>query len=100
MTYIDPVEVAGDHYSVMFENEHVRVLEMKLGAGEIDVEHSHPSETIYFLSGGKIRFHLSDGEKNEVEVSDHSAMWHEPWTHTVENIGDTNIHAILVEAKV
>ena len=99
MTYIDPVEAAPDHYSVMFENEHVRVLEMKLGAGQIDNEHSHPEETIYFIKGGKIRFHLPGGETEETEAPDHVAIWHEPWTHTVENIGETDIHAILVESK-
>jgi hypothetical protein len=26
-------------------------------------------------------------------------MWHEAWTHTVENIGNTDIRAIIVEDK-
>ncbi len=99
MTYIDPVEVAGDHYSVMLENEHVRVLEMKLAAGEIDNQHSHPSETVYFITGGKVKFHLPDGETAEAEVPDGGVIWHEEWTHRVENIGSTDIHAIIVEAK-
>jgi hypothetical protein len=26
-------------------------------------------------------------------------MWHEPWAHTVENLGDSDVKAILVESK-
>jgi hypothetical protein len=26
-------------------------------------------------------------------------MWHEPWTHRVENVGTTDIRAIIVETK-
>lgn len=35
----------------------------------------------------------------EVDIPDGHVMAHEPWTHTVENIGDTDIHAILFERK-
>ena len=99
MTYIDPVEVSGDHYKIMLENEHVRVLEMKLAAGEIDEKHSHPSETVYFIKGGKVKFHLPDGETAEAELPDGGVIWHEEWTHRVENIGSSDIHAIIVEGK-
>jgi hypothetical protein len=27
-------------------------------------------------------------------------MWHEAWTHRVENVGETDIRAIIVESKV
>lgn len=99
MTYIDPVDVSPQHYRVLLENEHVRVLEMTLPAGQMDERHSHPAETVYFLRGGKVRFHLLGGETAEAEVPDGGAIWHEPWTHQVENIGGTDIHAIIVESQ-
>ena len=34
MTYIDPVEASPDNYKAVFENEHVRVLEMTVKPGE------------------------------------------------------------------
>jgi len=99
MKYIDPVEVSPDHYKVLLENDHVRVLEMTLNAGEIDEMHSHPSETVYFLKGGKVKFHLPDRETAEAEPPDRGVIWHEEWTHRVENIGASDIHAIIVEGK-
>ena len=44
------------------ENEQVRVLEMNLSADETDVTHSHPSEPVYIVKGGKVKIHLSNGE--------------------------------------
>ena len=35
----------------------------------------------------------------EAEIPDGHVMWHEEWTHTVENIGSSDIKAIIVEAK-
>lgn len=97
--YTDPVEVSPSNYRALFENEHVRVLEMGLGRGEIDVPHSHPAETVYFVRGGKLRVHLLGAEAVDLEVPDHSVTWHEAWTHRVENIGTTDVLAIIVESQ-
>lgn len=99
MEYIDPTAVSPMHYKTLFENDMVRVLGMDLPAGQSDEMHSHPSETVYFLSGGQARVHMPDGEAADVEFPDGHVMWHEPWTHRVENVGDTDIHAVIVESK-
>lgn len=99
MSYIDPVSVSPAHYKTLLENEHVRVLLMDLKAGEKDEVHSHPSETVYFVKGGKAKISLPDGNAQEVEIPDGHVMWHEEWTHQVENIGSSDIVAIIVESK-
>ena len=99
MTYIDPVGVSPENYKVLLENDRVRVVEMTLRPGEIDETHSHPSETVYFINGGKARVHLPDGGTVEVEFSDGGVMWHEPWTHRVENVGASELRAVIVEDK-
>ncbi|MCH8817588.1 MAG: hypothetical protein IIC92_07660 [Chloroflexi bacterium] len=99
MAYIDPVEVSPDVYTVLFENDAVRVLDMTLPAGQSDVEHSHTAETVIFLKGGKAHIALPDGDAMDAELPDCHIMWHEAWTHTVTNTGDTEIKAIIVESK-
>ena len=99
MAYIDPVAVSPAHYRLVLQNDRVRVLEMTLNAGEIDEEHSHPPEAVYFITGGRLRIHLPDGTAVEAEVADGSAMWHEAWTHRVENIGTTDVRAVIVEDR-
>ena len=99
MAYIDPVKVSPNNYKSLFENDQVRVLEMNLRVGEADEMHSHPSETVYFIKGSKVKIRLPDGGAVEAELPDGHVMWHEEWTHKVENIGTSDIKAIIVEAK-
>ena len=99
MTYIDPVQVAPGNYRLLLENDRVRVLEMSLKSGQVDEMHSHPSETVYFVKGGQARIHLPDGGVAEVDLPDGHVMWHEAWTHRVENVGSSDIYAIIVENK-
>ncbi len=99
MEYIDPVEVSPNNYKILLENDQVRVLEMSLKAGEKDVMHSHPSETVYFITGSKIKVHLPDGEVAELDPPDGFVMWHEEWTHQVENVGTSDLKAIIFEPK-
>ena len=91
--------MSSKNYKVLLENDQVRVLQMDLKAGESDVTHSHPSETVYFVKGGKAKIHLSDGGAMEADIPDGHVMWHEEWTHRVENQGTTDILAIIVENK-
>ncbi|MEX2374608.1 MAG: cupin domain-containing protein [Dehalococcoidia bacterium] len=96
---IDAAQASPECYSVMLENDHVRVLDMRIPAGQSDETHSHPNETVYFVTGGKARINMPDGQSVELDIPDGHIMWHEPWTHRVENIGTTEIHAIVVEGK-
>lgn len=97
MAYIDPVEVSPNNYRTLMENDAVRVVEMNLGAGEKDEVHSHPNETVYFLSGGKAKIYLENGDVVEADIPDGHVMWNQAWTHQVENVGSTPIRAIIVE---
>lgn len=99
MAYIDPVKVSSKNYRTLLENDRVRVLEMTLRAGEKDEVHSHPSETVYFVKGTKVRIHLENGETLDADIPDGHVMWHEAWTHQVENVGRTDLYAIIVESK-
>lgn len=99
MAYIDPVTASPKHYNALMENEQVRVLEMTLRAGDKDNQHSHPDETVYFVQGGKVKIHLPDGNTVEADIPNGHVMWHDAWTHTVENVGSSDIKAIIVESK-
>jgi mannose-6-phosphate isomerase-like protein (cupin superfamily) len=98
MTYIDPVESSPNNYKVLQEDDNVRMLEMIVAPGESDNLHSHPSEAVYFITGGKARVTV-DGEEMEMELPDGASMLHGAWTHQVTNVGDTVIRAIIVETK-
>ena len=60
--------------------------------------HSHPAGVIYVLSGGKLKFSYPDG-RTEERAAAGEAICRDPTTHAVENIGDTEAHAIAVDLK-
>jgi len=94
--YIDATVAAADNYKLLSQEGNVRVIEMHLRPGEKDNEHSHHSETVYFISGGKVKIYVGD-DVMEADIPDGHVMHHGPWTHIVENVGDTDIKAIIFE---
>src|SRR5262249_18172300 len=95
----DPVQVDPQHYKVLLDNEYVRILDVRHKPGENAPMHSHPHHVIYALAGGTIKSTSSDGKTNTETVKAGQVVWLDAETHTVENIGKTETHAIDIELK-
>jgi quercetin dioxygenase-like cupin family protein len=95
----DPVKTSPQYYKVLLENDQVRVLEYRLNAGEKEPMHSHPAGVVYVLSGAKLNFSYPDGRTEERAAATGETIWRDPTTHAVENVGDTEAHAIAVDLK-
>jgi quercetin dioxygenase-like cupin family protein len=95
----DPVKVAPDIYKQIFENERVRVLDIRLKAGDKIAKHSHPDHFIYVLEQGKVKISKPDGTSSDAEFKVGEVVWIPAETHWAENIGSTELHAIVVELK-
>ena len=95
----DPVKTSPQYYKVLLENDQVRVLEYRLKAGEKEPMHSHPAGVVYVLGGGKIKFSYPDGRTEEKAAATGETIWRDPTTHAVENVGDTEAHAIAIDLK-
>ncbi len=93
---LDPVVSNPDHYTVIFENEHVRVLEYTDRPGDRTTPHSHPNSVMYTLSHFRRRL-SSGGEHRDVEIEAGVAGWLPAQEHHGENIGQTQTHVIFVE---
>src|SRR5437763_9636199 len=90
----DPVKASPKHYNVLLENDQVRVLEYRLKAGEKEPMHSHPAGVVYVLTGAKLKFSYPDGRTEARAAATGETIWRDPTTHAVENVGDTEAHAI------
>jgi len=77
----------------------VRVLEYRLKPGEKEPMHSHMAGVVYVLGGGKLKFTYPDGKTEEKSAVAGETLWREPTTHAVENVGDTEAHAIAIDLK-
>ena len=95
----DAAAVTPKVVKVKLENDRVRVLEFISDPGDREGWHSHPAFVVYVVTGGTLRINTPDGKSNEVEFKDGDIRYREPVTHTTENIGKTQLHAIIVELE-
>jgi quercetin dioxygenase-like cupin family protein len=95
----DAVVTDPDKYSVVLENERVRVLRYHDKPGDRTLQHAHPDYVLYAESSFKRRLTFPDGQKREVDVRAGSVVWIKAHIHIGENIGDTNTDVIIVELK-
>lgn len=104
---LDALTAAPKHHTRLFENERVRVLEVRIGPGEIVPVHTHrwPS-VIYAMSGS--HFVRRDGEGNlllDTRAAGPApklpmAVWTAPMPpHSVENVGEEEVRLFTVELK-
>ena len=96
---LDPAVVNASMEHVKLENNQVRVIEGVLQPGDKEQMHSHPAFVTYVIAGGKIRNHFADGRTVEAELKTGDALYREPQTHWVENIGTTTLHFLVMELK-
>jgi quercetin dioxygenase-like cupin family protein len=95
---LDPTQTNPDHYTVIFENDRVRVLEYRDEPGERTTPHGHPDSVMYTLSSFRRRL-VADDRQREVEIAAGTVSWLPAQTHHGENIGETPTHVIFVELK-
>ena len=95
----DAAKVAPDKVKVLLDNDKVRVLEFTVKPGEKTGMHSHPEHILYSLTGGMMKTTLSDGKTSETTTKAGNIRWIEAVTHDNENVGKTEIHALVIELK-
>jgi len=95
----DAAKVDTKHYTVMFENDQVRVLKAHYGPGEKSTMHSHPNSVAVFLNDCKGKFTFADGTSKDFTRKAGDAMWNDATVHLPENTGDKAFEVIVVELK-
>ncbi len=95
----DPVKVDPRHYKVEFENERVRVVRIKYGAGEKSVMHSHPESITVFLTDAHAKFTYPDGRSEDINANAGTVQHMDAFTHLPESLGNTPFEVIQVELK-
>ena len=95
----DAVQVAGDQYKVIVENDKVRVLEYRGGPGAETAMHGHPNTIAYAVTDIKVQFTDPDGGTMDVELGAGQGMETPPFEHSTKNTGDTDAVVLLIEIK-
>jgi quercetin dioxygenase-like cupin family protein len=95
---LDPTQTDPDHYTLVFENDRVRVLEYTDRPGDRTSPHAHPDSVMVTLSSFRRRLHAA-GRERDVELVAGAAHWIPAQEHAGENIGDTESHSVFIELK-
>lgn len=101
---LDALIAAPQYHKLLFENERVRVLEVRIGPGTFVPVHTHrwpsviqtlrPGEFIRRDAEGKVLFDSRTAAKLP------ELAWTPPLTpHSIENVGETEILLFTVEVK-
>ena len=96
---MDPVKVDPSRHKVEVENDKVRVLRIKIKAGDTTKQHEHPNGVAIFLTDVKTKFTRGDGTTREGENKRGEAIWAAGEKHTVNNMASKPAEIILVELK-
>lgn len=84
---------------VLLENDCVRVQYHDVAVGKTIPMHSHPNYVVYTLQSFKARIRLKDGSERISQRKAGEAYWNPPISHSVENLGTTPIHNLIIELK-
>ena len=95
----DAVKVDPQHYTVVSENDQVRILKVHYGPHEKSVMHSHPATVAVFLTDAKGQFSFPDGKKQDFDVKAGQSQYQAATTHLPENTGEKGMEVIVVELK-
>lgn len=104
---LDAVAAAPDHHQVIFENEHVRVLDTRVPPGETTPVHTHCwASVVYTLETGDfVRFDAVDESVLDTRITPIKVVTNSPMTlpplrpHSIRNVGESEMRAITVELK-
>ena len=95
----DPLITDPDKYTLVFQNERVRVLEYRDKPGDKTNRHNHPDSIVYAISPFKRKLVLGNGKELVVEKNEGETNWVPAQSHVGENIGATETHVIIVELQ-
>ena len=105
---LDAAIAAPEYHKIVFENERVRVTDFRVKPGEIVPAHTHRWASVnYVLSLSDFLSYDGDGNlkldsrtgKSDIKQGAVFCLPPLPPPHSVENIGESEIHAVSVELK-
>jgi quercetin dioxygenase-like cupin family protein len=96
---LDPLRVAPDSHKLAFENKFVRVLDVRLPPGKVELRHRHPHGMSVYFTDWDARVTVDGGQPETHHRTAGTFAWSEPVIHTVQNAGATEGHILRIELK-
>ena len=96
----DVLTAAASAYTLLLENESVRVLEIRLKPGQKAPMHNHPNNhVVYVRNAMRIKLSFPDGKEAVTDLKAGQVLWLEAGPHEAENVGTTDADNLVIEVK-
>src|SRR5436305_13858351 len=95
----DAAKVDPKHYTVVSENDQVRILKVHYGPHEKSVMHSHPATVAVFLTDAKGQFSYPDGKTERFGGKAGDPQYAAATPPLPEQTGDDGMHVSVAELK-
>ena len=95
----DALKAAPNIYTLLLENERVRVFSLLFKPGDVAPMHSHPDHVAYALSDGKLRITTPEGKSDDLDIKAGQTVWLPAQDHEAVNIGSTDTRLVVTELK-
>lgn len=96
---LDPVNVAPKNYSVLLENERVRLVKVHYEPGEQSPLHAHTANVVYALTSGTVRHFSKAGEASDLQFSAGMSVWRDGEVHASANPDTAAFTVLFAELK-
>jgi quercetin dioxygenase-like cupin family protein len=94
-----PLKAAPNVYKLIFENQRVTVFDVLIKPGEKAKMHKHKDHVVYAIEGGTAQLAFPDGKKEKIQPKTGDTIWMDEQTHETTNLGNKNIHLLVIEVK-
>ena len=95
----DPAKVAADVYTMVMENDRVRVFEVRFKPGQKTVMHGHPDHVAYVFDGFTLNLKFPDNKSQDIPLKAGQVLWIDAGPHAAQNVGTTDGFALVIELK-
>ena len=95
----DASQQDSEHSKVIFENDYVRLIEVKLAVGDSQPMHHGVNRLIYSLTSYQIQYTSDQMDTKSSKIEAGEIHWHTADKHAVENNGETTAHYLIFEFK-
>jgi quercetin dioxygenase-like cupin family protein len=82
----DVAKVAPRSVKILFENDKIRVMEIRFRKGQKLASHTHPANFTYAITAGKYKSVSPNGKSTTVKMKKGESGFSDGNTHTVENL--------------
>src|SRR5690606_33309715 len=97
---LDVLQVIPENYTLLLENEYVRVIEARIPPGTTEPLHRHLSGVSIAMTDYSIEHLQPTGEWTpSMKREPGTVYWSEGSVHQVRNVGETYSHTIRIELK-